>query len=104
VKLIHVTDPGRLNESQRARVHYQSLDGQTLMCGHGNVYREMEGEKYRIWHPTKRPVTCASCTKRIESLVRFQVAGLSAGQLEDLLAHIESFRVPPENGTPDSTE
>jgi hypothetical protein len=90
-------DPGRLHESQKARVHYQSPDGQHLLCGLGNVYREMDGEKYQIWHPTKRAVNCMPCTKRIEALVRFQISGLNADQLEDLIAHIESFRA--SNGT-----
>lgn len=96
MKLTHLADPSRANESQRMKVHYASPDGSTLMCGLGNVYREMDGERYQIWHPTKRPVDCTSCTKRVEALVRFQLKGLTAEQYEDVLAHIESFRVAPE--------
>jgi hypothetical protein len=96
VKLVRIIDPSRMGEHQHMRVHYRSLDGQTLMCGLGKIYREVDGEKFQIWQPTKRPVTCNSCTKRVESLVRLQLKGLSSEQFEDLLAHIESFRLPPE--------
>jgi len=96
VNLVHLFDPSRVNEAARMKIHYQSIDGRTLMCGLGLVFREADGERFRIWHPTKRPVTCTSCTKRIEALVRFQIADLTAEQLEELLAHIESFRSPPE--------
>jgi hypothetical protein len=91
-----MADPSRQNEDTRARVHYLAPDGQVLMCGLGQVYREMDGEKFQIWHPTKRPVTCASCTKRLESLVRLQLNGLPAEQLEDVLGHIESLRAAPQ--------
>jgi hypothetical protein len=91
-----MTDPSRLNEHTRARVHYLAPDGQVLLCGLGNVYREMNGEKFQVWQPTKQPVTCTACTKRLESLIRLQLVGLRSEQLEDILAHIESFRVPQQ--------
>ena len=92
MKLIHIIDPSRLNDHRPAKVHYQSIDGQELLCGLGNVYREVDGEKFQVWQETKRPVTCHSCTQRVETIVRFQLRGLTSGQYEDLLAHIESFR------------
>lgn len=97
MKFVHLIDPSRVQETQKVKVHYAALDGQHLMCGLGNVYREVDGERFQIWHPTKRPVSCASCTKRVEALTRFQLKGLTAEQYEELLAHIESFRVPEVN-------
>jgi hypothetical protein len=96
VKLTRLIDPARQQAETRVRVHYAAPDGQTLMCGLGRVYRELDGERFPVWHPTKRPVTCASCTKRLEALTRFQLNGLDSEQLEAILAHIESFRVPQQ--------
>jgi hypothetical protein len=94
-------DPARQTQETRVRVHYAAPDGQTLLCGLGHIYRELDGERFQVWHPTKRPVTCTSCTKRLESLIRFQLTGLGSAQLEDILAHIESFRVPEQAGGQD---
>lgn len=102
MKLIRLFDPSRVHENQKMKIHYQALDGNTLLCGLGNVWREADGERFAIWRPTKRPVTCLSCTRRIEALVRLQANGLTAGQYEDLLAHIESFRASG-NGTTEET-
>ncbi len=99
MKLTHLIDPTRIpSEHNRSKIHYQALDGKELLCGLGHVYREIDGDRYQIWYPTKREVTCLSCTRALEAIVRFQLNGLSSEQLEVLLTHIESFRVP-ENGT-----
>lgn len=103
MKLTRLMDPARTQQETRVRVHYAAPDGQKLLCGLGHVYRELDGERFQIWHPTKRPVTCTSCTKRLESLVRFQLSGLGSGQLEAILAHIESFRAPPQEPAPPIT-
>ncbi len=96
--MIHLFEPSRHGRDQSA-VHYEAPGGQELLCGHGHVFKEIDGERYRMWAPTKQPITCASCTKRLELLARMQIQGLTAAQLEELLDHIASIRNGHANGT-----
>lgn len=95
----HLFAPGRESHHDHAQIHFAGPGGQELLCGHGQVYKTIDGEKYRIWCPTKRAVTCGSCIKRLELLTRMQLGELDSVQLEALLDHIGALRNGhPENG------
>jgi hypothetical protein len=74
------------------RVHYESASGEASLCNLVSVFSAVDGEKIRVWHPTKAPVTCTSCVNVVKARVRRQLTGLSGEQYEDLLAHIATFR------------
>ena len=104
--LMRVMKPAQERNSKPPRVHYESPNGQKLLCMQSDVYRTIDGERMRIWFRTKRPVTCASCTKLLEIRTRKELRGLNGDQLEDIQAHIATFRsrylAPPEsNHAPD---
>jgi len=91
--LYRLIDPATgVRKSSGPRTHYEAADGQASLCGLVNVFHELDGEKIRVWHRTKRPVTCKSCTKCVEILARNQLTGLTGEQMEDILAHIDTFR------------
>lgn len=92
--LFRIMLPGQMSRSQTPpKIHYEAPDGQRSICTQAEIFSVVDGEKLRVWHRTKRPVTCRPCTKRLEMTVRSQLATLTSDQLEDIAAHIGTFRL-----------
>lgn len=88
----HVFDPLR-SGSKDPKVHYEDPGGLILYCRTSNsrIFTVVDGDRIRIWHRTKRPVTCTACTKKQELTIKEQLRKLNAEQLEDIAAHIDTF-------------
>ena len=98
-QMFRLIQPSRIGEESSAmKVHYESPDGGRLLCSQGDVVKVIDGDRMRIWYRTKREVTCRSCTKAFEMIVRRQLRGLTGDQLEDIAAHIATFSM--RNGRP----
>lgn len=105
LKLRHMFDPARLyadGSKWRGGVHYAAPDGQGLLCGHGSIYREIDGKRYQLWQETERPITCKSCTQQIRVLARMQIEELNASQVEELLDRIAMMRANGSAPAPDA--
>lgn len=76
-----------------AKVHYEHDNGKRIRCEQSRIYIIVDGERMRVWHRTKRAVTCKSCIKYMEQQVRDAIKGLDSEQYEDLLAHVETFKM-----------
>lgn len=90
-RLIEPARHGR-GPSNAPKIHYESPDGRKLMCGQAEVFHTVDNQELRIWYHTKREVTCKSCITAVRIMVRKELDGLSGGQLEDLRAHIDTFK------------
>ncbi len=86
--LYRVMEPARMKESRPAKVHYEALDGRLLLCGLTTIFTRVDGQDIRMWHRTDREMNCGSCRKALEVIVRMQLRGLPAADLEDLLTRI----------------
>jgi hypothetical protein len=92
--MFHLTQPsthGR--KAEGAKIHYEDPGCHRSLCGQVAVFTTIDGEKMRVWYRTKRPVTCKGCTKVLEIMTRKAISGLTAEQLEDIQAHIDTFRL-----------
>jgi Fe-S-cluster-containing hydrogenase component 2 len=90
-RLMQPSTHGR--KAEGAKIHYEAPNGRRSLCSQVCVYTTIDGEKMRVWYRTKRAVTCASCTKALEITTRKAIHDLTADQLEDILAHIDTFRI-----------
>lgn len=90
-------DP-RGSAGKHSKAHYESPDGRTIWCGQSRIFTVLEGNRIRMWHPTRREVTCKPCIKKLEKHVAALLADLNGDQLEDIAAHVGTFtaKYPPE--------
>jgi hypothetical protein len=92
-----------------SKIHYESENGRTTLCAQVQVFRVVDGEKMRVWYRTKRDVTCKSCIAKVRVMTSSDLAGLTGEQLEDIRAHIDTFRnrygsVPTGTKPPDGRQ
>jgi hypothetical protein len=92
--LNRLVDPSKADRGPvtKPKVHYEAPGGAKSLCSQATVYRTIDGERMRVWHRTKRAVTCKPCVKRLIVEARAQLEGLTGDQVEDILAHIDTFR------------
>jgi hypothetical protein len=90
-RLMQPSTHGR--KAEGAKIHYEKPNGMRSLCGQVSVFTTIDGEKMRVWYRTKRAVTCKGCTKRLEIVTRDAMRGLTADQMEDIQAHIDTFRI-----------
>jgi hypothetical protein len=89
--LNHLMDPK--NPPPGNPVHYEDPDGRQSWCpSRMRVFVLIDGDRIRVLHHTKQPVTCKSCIKKMEKEVRAMLGQLSAEQLEDIAAHVDTFQ------------
>ena len=99
--LRHLANPAYDHrEGSGSKTHYEAADGQTSLCKQVRVFRVVDGETCRVWYPTKRPVTCKGCVGVLRVMVRAELAGLTGDQLDDIAAHIKTYRDRAKYGAP----
>ena len=92
--LRHLANPSYDHrEGSGSKIHYEAADGQASLCKQVRPVRVLDGESCRVWYPTKRPVTCKTCINILEVMIRDDLTGLTGDQLDDIAAHIKTFRV-----------
>jgi hypothetical protein len=87
-----LVQPGTQGRTTAPKIHYEAPSTLASLCGQAEVFAVVDGDKMRVWHHTKRLVTCKGCIKAMEIQVRKELAGLNGDQLEDILAHIDTFK------------
>lgn len=83
-EIIHVFNP---SETAAAKVKVHAVlwnSARIALCGQARIFKEHDGEWYRIFQPTSRPITCRGCIKVIEVIIRNEMTKLNPDDGTDL--------------------